>query len=68
MSCTEHLSSPIVVDSHQHIWQLDRGDYNWLTPDLAVIYRDFSMDDLALELNKLVVPKKGLSPGCRNES
>jgi L-fucono-1,5-lactonase len=29
------------VDSHQHFWRLDRGDYGWLTPALAPIYRDF---------------------------
>jgi L-fuconolactonase len=35
------------IDSHQHFWHLDRGDYGWLTPQLAPIYRDFSPDDLA---------------------
>jgi L-fuconolactonase len=29
-----------VIDSHFHIWQLARGDYSWLTPDLHPIYRD----------------------------
>jgi L-fuconolactonase len=35
------------VDSHQHFWRLDRGDYRWLTPDLAPIYRDFLPDHLS---------------------
>jgi L-fuconolactonase len=34
------------VDAHHHVWRLDRGDYGWLTPALAAIYRDFSLDDL----------------------
>jgi L-fuconolactonase len=34
------------IDSHQHFWRLSRGDYGWLTPDLGIIYRDFSPDDL----------------------
>lgn len=34
------------IDSHQHFWQLARGDYNWLTPELGVIYRDFGANDL----------------------
>ncbi|HET7097464.1 MAG TPA: amidohydrolase family protein [Casimicrobiaceae bacterium] len=34
------------VDAHHHVWQLARGDYGWLTPALAAIYRDFSLDDL----------------------
>jgi L-fuconolactonase len=35
----------IRVDAHHHIWQLARGDYGWLTPDLP-IYRDYTLDDL----------------------
>lgn len=34
------------VDSHQHFWRLDRGDYGWLTPAFAPIYRDFLPEDL----------------------
>ena len=35
------------IDAHQHFWTLARGDYGWLTPDLAPIYRDFGPADLA---------------------
>jgi L-fuconolactonase len=35
-----------LVDSHQHFWRLDRGDYGWLTPALAPIYRDYLPADL----------------------
>ncbi len=35
------------IDAHQHFWQLSRGDYEWLTPDLAPLYRDFMPADLA---------------------
>ena len=34
------------IDSHQHFWTLDRGDYGWLTPDLTALYRDFLPSDL----------------------
>ena len=34
------------IDSHQHFWQLSRGDYAWLTPELEVLYRDFLPQDL----------------------
>jgi len=34
------------IDAHQHFWRLKRGDYGWLTPDLAAIYRDFGPSDL----------------------
>lgn len=36
-----------MIDSHQHFWRIDRGDYGWLTPTLAPIYRDFGPDELA---------------------
>lgn len=35
------------IDAHQHFWAIERGDYGWLTPDLAPLYRDFQPDDLA---------------------
>jgi L-fuconolactonase len=35
------------VDAHHHVWSLARGDYGWLTPELAPIYRDFSLVDIA---------------------
>lgn len=34
------------LDAHQHFWRLRRGDYDWLTPDQARLYRDFEPDDL----------------------
>lgn len=45
------------TDSHQHFWQLSRGDYNWLTPALELLYRDFLPDDLAPLLAKSGVNK-----------
>ncbi len=36
-----------MIDAHQHFWRLDRGDYGWLTPDLAELYRDFEPEHLA---------------------
>ncbi len=41
---------PRRIDAHQHFWRLDRGDYGWLTPALAPIYRDFEPADLAPRL------------------
>lgn len=35
------------IDAHQHFWRRDRGDYDWLTPDLSPLWRDFLPDDLA---------------------
>jgi L-fuconolactonase len=34
------------IDSHQHFWRLERGDYGWLSPALEPIYRDYLPEDL----------------------
>lgn len=38
------------IDAHQHFWKLARGDYAWLTPELGVLYRDYTPEDLAPQL------------------
>ena len=38
------------IDAHQHVWRLGRGDYGWLGPAFAPIYRDFGIGDLAPHL------------------
>ncbi len=40
------------IDAHQHFWQLARGDYGWLTPDLGPLYSDFMPDDLVPHLSQ----------------
>ena len=35
----------MTIDAHFHAWQIARGDYGWLTPALAPIYRDVSVAD-----------------------
>lgn len=42
-----------IIDSHQHFWQLTRGDYGWLTPQLKTLYRDFLPRDLEPLLKEL---------------
>jgi L-fuconolactonase len=34
------------IDSHQHYWKVDRGDYHWMTPAVPVLYRDYLPPDL----------------------
>ncbi|MEM6429150.1 MAG: amidohydrolase family protein [Deinococcota bacterium] len=45
------------IDAHQHYWQLARGDYFWMTPDMGVIYRDYQPSDLAPELARHNIAK-----------
>ena len=37
------------IDAHFHCWQLARGDYGWLTPAQAPIYRDVTVSDWRAE-------------------
>ena len=34
-----------MIDAHVHLWRLGRNGCTWPTPDLAPIYRDFTLDD-----------------------
>ncbi len=44
------------IDSHHHVWQLDRGDYDWLTPaDYPTLQRDFGAHDLATLLAEFAI-------------
>ena len=36
----------LLIDGHQHFWRVERGDYGWLTPDRADLFRDFGPEDL----------------------
>lgn len=35
-----------MLDAHQHFWKPARGDYGWLKPEMAVLYRDYLPADL----------------------
>ena len=39
----------MTIDAHFHCWQLSRGDYAWLTPALAPIYRNVTVLDWQLQ-------------------
>ena len=35
----------MLIDAHMHLWSLGRLDYDWLTPALPLLYRDFDIED-----------------------
>ena len=37
----------MIIDAHLHLWDLSRGDYDWLTPDRSVLYCNYLPADLA---------------------
>lgn len=36
----------MIVDCHQHFWNLAQVEYSWLVPDFGPIYRSFGPDEL----------------------
>ncbi|MCV6605899.1 MAG: amidohydrolase family protein [Porticoccaceae bacterium] len=57
-----------MIDSHQHFWQISRGDYRWLTPELTTLYRDFVPADLAPLLAAAGVEKTVLVQAADSEA
>ena len=42
----------MIIDSHQHFWDPDRGDYHWMSPSVPVLARHYGPDDLRPLLRK----------------
>jgi L-fuconolactonase len=40
----------MIIDSHQHFWNLEKVEYEWLVPDYGPIYRTFEPAELAPQL------------------
>ena len=37
----EKRTKGMIIDSHQHFWQVGRFDYPWMSSDLGVLYQDY---------------------------
>ncbi|HEY9422628.1 MAG TPA: amidohydrolase family protein, partial [Thermoanaerobaculia bacterium] len=46
-----------IVDSHQHFWSLSAPWFDWPTPDLKPIYRDYAPSDLRSRIEAAGVSK-----------
>jgi L-fuconolactonase len=42
----------MIIDSHQHFWQVGHFDYPWMSPDVEVLYRDYLPSQLEPLLNQ----------------
>jgi L-fuconolactonase len=40
------ISNLVIVDSHQHFWQVGKFDYPWMSASLGVLYQDYLPDQL----------------------
>jgi L-fucono-1,5-lactonase len=45
----------MILDTHQHFWKANRGDYHWMTPAVPILARDYLPSDLRPELRKVGV-------------
>jgi L-fuconolactonase len=41
-----------VVDAHQHLWDLENGEYDWLSPEYGPIFRTFTPEELEPQLRR----------------
>ena len=46
-----------MLDSHQHFWKIERGDYGWMGDHVAPLLRDFMPDDLRPHLRRAGVTR-----------
>jgi L-fuconolactonase len=42
----------MILDTHQHFWKANRGDYHWMTQATPILVRDYLPSDLLPELRK----------------
>jgi L-fuconolactonase len=45
----------MLIDSHQHFWQIGKHGHEWPTPELALIYRDFVVENFLQESSSVDV-------------
>ncbi len=45
----------MIVDAHQHFWQVGRFDYPWMTRDLGILYRDYLPAEPQSGVDQIVV-------------
>src|ERR1043166_1675666 len=41
------MTNDLIIDSHQHFWQVGRFEYPWMTPEVDVLCQDFLPETLA---------------------
>lgn len=56
-----------VLDTHHHLWKVERGDYSWMSPDLPIA-RDYMPEDLAPLLRQAGVAKTILVQAADTEA
>jgi L-fuconolactonase len=47
----------MIVDAHHHLWDLNSGNYDWITPEHGILNRTYLPEDFEPELRKAGVDK-----------
>ena len=58
---------PLVVDTHNHYWDIARSDLYWMTPDLTLLQRSFAPPDLKPELEKVGVDRSVIVQAAKSD-
>jgi L-fuconolactonase len=58
----------VIVDAHHHLWKVSRGDYDWMSPDMPVLARDYLIEDLEPHLRKAAVARTVLVQAAQTEA
>ena len=56
----------VVVDTHNHFWDIERSDLYWLTPDLAALHRSFTPPDLRPHMEAVGVDRSVIVQAARS--
>lgn len=55
-----------MIDTHLHLWNLERGDYPWLGPELGPLNRTFDLGEIEPDLHELGVDRAVLVQAANN--
>ncbi len=58
----------MIVDAHQHVWDLDAADYPWLVPEYGPLYRTFQPEELVPQLARAGVDRTVLVQAADSEA
>jgi L-fuconolactonase len=56
-----------VIDAHQHVWDLERAEYAWLTPEAGVLHRTIEIDEVLPEFEAAGVTGSVLVQAADND-
>jgi L-fuconolactonase len=48
----DNNSRQVCVDAHHHLWEYDESQYDWISPEMPELRRDFLPSDLKLRMEE----------------